>query len=73
MAERETFLSSVVEDNTRAYEASKTQYDVGKIDMLSLLQMQARVIGSRAALVHMKSARLAQRVDLHLALGGSFE
>ncbi len=73
MAEREAFLSSVVEDNTRAYEASKAQYDVGKVDMLSLLQMQARVIGSRAALVHMKSARLAQRVDLHLALGGSFE
>ena len=73
MAEREAFLSSVVEDNTRAYEASKTQYDVGKIDLLSLLQMQARVLSSRAALVHMKSARLAQRVDLHLALGGSFE
>lgn len=73
MAEREAFLSSVVEDNTRAYQASKAQYDVGKVDMLSLLQMQARVIGSRAALVHMKSARLAQRVDLHLALGGSFE
>jgi len=73
MEEREAFLSSVVEDNTRAYEASKAQYDVGKVDMLSLLQMQARVIGSRAALVHMKSARLAQRVDLHLALGGSFE
>jgi NodT family efflux transporter outer membrane factor (OMF) lipoprotein len=73
MAEREDFLSSVVQDNTRAYEASKTQYDVGKIDMLSLLQMQARVLGSRAALVHIRNARLAQRVDLHLALGGSFE
>ncbi len=73
LAEREGFLEAASEDDQRAYDASKAQYDVGKIDMLSLLQMQARVLLSRAELVHLKSTRLAQRVDLHLALGGSFD
>jgi hypothetical protein len=35
--------------------------------------MQSRWIGARIALLHVRNERLAQRIDLHLALGGSFE
>ncbi len=35
--------------------------------------MQARTLNSRISLLRIKNARLAQRVDLHLALGGAFE
>ena len=35
--------------------------------------MQARVLGARASLIRIRDERLAVRVDLHLALGGSFE
>lgn len=73
LAEREMFLADAVLNNSNALDLAKLQYDVGQIDLLSVLQMQARELNSRISLVRMQNARLAQRVDLHLALGGSFE
>jgi NodT family efflux transporter outer membrane factor (OMF) lipoprotein len=72
LLEREAFLASAVENNSNALDAAKTQYDAGAIDFLSVLQMQARTLNSRISLIRIKNARLAQRVDLHLALGGDF-
>ncbi|MHC4611721.1 MAG: efflux transporter outer membrane subunit [Planctomycetota bacterium] len=72
-AERQGFLQFAVDENFRAYELSRVQYDVGKVDLLSVLQMQARWIGARIGLIRIENERLAQRINLHLALGGSFE
>jgi len=52
---------------------AKVQYDVGQTDLLSVLQMQSRWIGGRVTLLDVKNQRLATRINLHLALGGSFE
>ena len=71
--EREEFLAEVLSENEAAWRLAKTQYEVGKIDLLSVLQMQARVIGSRIAMVGIRNDQLITRVNLHLALGGSFE
>jgi NodT family efflux transporter outer membrane factor (OMF) lipoprotein len=71
--EREEFLKVVLEENTGAWELAKTQYEVGKVDLLSTLQMQARVVGARIGVVNIRNDRLINRVNLHLALGGSFE
>ena len=71
--EREDYLAVVLEENTGAWDLAKVQYDVGKIDLLSTLQMQARVVGSQIALVGIRNDQLINRVNLHLALGGSFE
>jgi hypothetical protein len=35
--------------------------------------MQARVVGARIGMVTIRSERVIDRVNLHLALGGSFE
>ena len=35
--------------------------------------MQARVVGARIGLVNIRSERMIDRVNLHLALGGSFD
>jgi outer membrane protein TolC len=70
---RETFLAASVDNNREAYELAKVQYDVGQIDLLSVLQMQTRWIGARVGLLRVKNERLAERINLHLALGGSFE
>ena len=72
-AERQRFLETVVAENEKALDIARAEYDVGKIDLLSVLQLQARVIGARTSLIRIRDERLAQRVDLHLALGGSFE
>ena len=65
-------LGFSVENNDKALKLAQTQYEVGQIDLLSVLQMQAWLLNARIALIIIKNARLAQRVDLHLALGGSF-
>ncbi|MBL4826841.1 MAG: efflux transporter outer membrane subunit [Spongiibacteraceae bacterium] len=72
MQERESLLISAVENNESALKVAETQYEFGQVDLLSVLQMQTRVLNARIALIRIKNARLAQRVDLHLALGGSF-
>ncbi len=70
---REMFLSRSVNNNRQAYDLALKQYDVGQIDLLSALQMQTRWIGARTGLLRVQNARLAERINLHLALGGSFE
>ena len=72
-AQREEFLLSAEENSKRAYELAQEQYDVGQIDLLSVLILQTQWDGARMGVVNIRSDRLTQRVDLHLALGGSFE
>ncbi len=69
---REAFINTSVDNNLQAYTLARKQYDVGQIDLLSVLQIQSRWTGARVTQVNIKNQRLAQRIDLHLALGGSF-
>ena len=71
--ERQHYLGTVVEENRKAWELAKVRYDVGRTDLLSVLQMQARWLGARISLIRIENERLSLRVNLHLALGGSFE
>ena len=70
---RERFLKGALDDNQKALDIAQKQFDAGKLDLLSVLQMQERVISSKIAWINIRSIRLAQRIELHLALGGSFE
>jgi outer membrane protein, multidrug efflux system len=70
--ERERFLQSVVKNNQGALEIANAQLEEGAIDTLSVLQIQARDVAARAGLIRIRGERLTQRVNLHLALGGSF-
>jgi len=73
LTKREEYLQTVVEENFKAYGLVKTQYEVGKIDMLDLLAVQSKWVQARIALVDVQTQRLLNRTGLHLALGGSFE
>lgn len=72
-AKREKYLAEAVSENEQALQKVQAQFRVGRIDLLSVLQIQARTLGARSALIAVRNERLAQRVNLHLALGGSFE
>ena len=72
LARRETYLGSAVDNNLEAYDLAKVQYNVGQTDLLSVLQMQSRWVGARIGLINVMNQRLAERINLHLALGGSF-
>jgi NodT family efflux transporter outer membrane factor (OMF) lipoprotein len=71
--ERERLLQATVADNQRALELTETSYRVGRSDLRSVQQQQLDVYAARVALLRVQSEQLAQRVNLHLALGGSFE
>jgi multidrug efflux system outer membrane protein len=71
--EREQILSQAVADNQQALSLAQTQYKVGSNDLRLVEQRQMSLSGSRSALIRMQAEQRVQRVNLHLALGGSFE
>src|SRR5215471_9180827 len=72
-AQREEILARVVRENERALELANIRFRVGTIDLTSVRQQQIALYAAQVALLRMQSERLIQRVNLHLALGGSFE
>lgn len=73
LTERESFLQSVVDNNAEALRLARTQFDVGQIELLNVLQIQSRWTGARVSHLRIRNERLVNRINLHLALGGSFE
>jgi NodT family efflux transporter outer membrane factor (OMF) lipoprotein len=73
LAERDQILQRTVTDNQRALELAQSSYSVGKTDQRAVQQQQLSVYSARLALLRVQSEQLAQRANLHLALGGSFE
>jgi outer membrane protein TolC len=48
------------------------RYEVGATDLLHVLEIQRRVLDAQFSLVAIRNDRLANRIALHLALGGGF-
>jgi len=73
LAEREEILKEAVAENTRAVEFANQRYRVGAGDLRAVQQQGLALSAARTALLRVQTERLVQRVNLHLALGGSFE
>jgi NodT family efflux transporter outer membrane factor (OMF) lipoprotein len=73
LRDRDAILVENIKDNQRALDLAQIQYKVGKIDLRVVEQRQLTLYGARTSRLHVQSEQLAQRVNLHLALGGSFE
>jgi outer membrane protein TolC len=73
LADREKMLAQVLADSERALALAQTSYRVGVGDLRAVQQQQLNVHAARLALLRVQSEQLAQRVNLHLVLGGSFE
>jgi multidrug efflux system outer membrane protein len=71
--ERERILAQTLADNQRAYDVVQTQFKVGSTDLRYVSQRQLALNATRSGLVRMQAEQRVQRVNLHLALGGSFE
>jgi outer membrane protein TolC len=72
LGEREVMLRQVIADHERALELVQRRYRVGQTDLRAVQQQQLSVYSARLALLRVQSEQLTQRVNLHLALGGSF-
>jgi len=73
LEEREAILTQSVADNARALELANVRYRVGTGDLRAVSQQSLALHAARTALLRVQAERLVQRVNLHLALGGSFE
>lgn len=73
LAERETLLARVVDQQQQALDHAETSFRVGTIDRRAVLEQQLDLESARLVLLGVRSERLSQRVNLHLSLGGSFE
>jgi len=69
LADQQRYLAQ----DTEAARLSRLRYTAGATDQLHVLQLQAKQIGARFDLLGIYNERLANRVGLHLALGGGFE
>ena len=73
LAQRLRFEKKALSDRTEAVRISKVQYDAGEIDMLSVLQLQEYQTATHGNVISLSNAQLANRINLHLAIGGSFD
>lgn len=73
LAERNQLLGRALADNQRALALAQTDFRVGRADYRTVQAQQLNVHSARLVLLRVQSEQLAQRANLHLVLGGSFE
>jgi multidrug efflux system outer membrane protein len=73
LAERLPHAEGAVLDHTQAVNVAELRYKAGSMDLLSVLQLQEGQIESQTVLIKLRNTQLANRINLHLALGGSFD
>jgi outer membrane protein TolC len=73
LATRVRSLGAAFDEQQHALELTQSQLSVGRADKRSLEQQRLNAANAQIALLNVRSEELAQRVNLHLALGGSFE
>jgi outer membrane protein TolC len=72
LSERELLLQRNVIDNQHALDLVQTNYRVGTTDLRNVQQQMLNTQAASLGLLRVQSEQLNQRVNLHLALGGSF-
>jgi len=60
-------------DYREAVRLARIRYVAGAGDMLNVLLLQEKALASQSKVIQLRNARLANRINLHLALGGSFD
>ena len=73
LAQRVELQAAAVNDRGEAVRIGNLKFNAGAIDLLSLLQLQSYQNASEAALIKLRDTRIANRINLFLALGGGFD
>jgi outer membrane protein TolC len=73
LTKRLPYTENAVRDHTEAVRVANLKYKAGTADFLSVLQLQVGQIDSQLDLIQLRNSQLATRINLHLALGGSFD
>lgn len=73
LRDRDALLDATLRDNQRALELAQTQYRIGSADLRAVEQGQLALYAVRMTRLAVQTEQLAQRINLHLALGGGFD
>ncbi|HMN45505.1 MAG TPA: TolC family protein [Povalibacter sp.] len=73
LAKRVSLLTQSLDEQTTTLNRVQERFDVGRIDRRTVEQQRISVENARIALLDVRTEALTQRVNLHLALGGSFD
>ena len=72
LADRVGLLTQVLADQETTLKYEQESFRIGRQDLRIVQQQQMQVQAARMSLLRVQSEQLIQRVNLHLALGGSF-
>jgi outer membrane protein TolC len=72
LAEYLKYEKDALQDRAEAVRIATLKYKAGATDLLSVLQLQTDQIATQAEIIKARNAQLANRINLHLAMGGSF-
>ena len=73
LVDRLSSLSEAAAEANEAYRIARLRYDEGETDLIDVLNIQQRVFSAESNLAAVQRLLLDQRVNLNLALGGSWE
>ena len=73
LRDRDAILDANITDNARALELVRIQFRVGSADQRAVEQRQLALYSAQTSRLRVQTERLAQRVNLYLALGGGFD
>jgi outer membrane protein TolC len=73
LKERYDFLMTTEREYKTAYDMTVETYEIGEGTIIDVLTAQSKWIDAGITRVNIANRRLANRVDLHLALGGGFD
>jgi multidrug efflux system outer membrane protein len=69
---RESALGDMVSASGDSIKLGRDQLDQGQADMFTVLRLAGENLAAKVALTQIRASRLRERVNLHLALGGTF-
>ena len=72
LATRYNYISTMVKEYKTTYNMTKANYEIGQGTYIDVLTVQAKWINAQILKLQIHKDRLVNRVNLHLALGGSF-
>lgn len=72
LLEQERALQAVMDRTESALGLAQRRYRAGMSDIFSVLSLRRTVLETESTLLGLQRARIDNRVDLHLALGGGF-
>ncbi len=73
LAAEEAAQAVATKESTAAVRLAEDRYQAGVGEFLNILESQRQAFSSESRLLTLRALRLANRVDLHLALGGDFD